>query len=162
MRSRLILLSLCALALAGCQSMGGIHHQATPAPGPAPGTRASASHGSPSPSPWAVARAHGMAFRAAGSTPAWSVEVQKSHSPTLFVVLRDSGRQMQVPHAKVSGDPKTGTVEFRGNAGDGTPVELTIHRGQCRKDMHGHKSAAAVELDVGASQYQGCGRFLLQ
>ncbi|HET7300048.1 MAG TPA: hypothetical protein VFJ01_05290 [Oleiagrimonas sp.] len=167
MQRRLITLSICALALAGCQTMGG-HPVSTPAPPPPASGSSSAvaptvTPGTPAqPSPWEVAREHGMVFRASGNQPGWSVEVQKSHTPTLFIVLDDSQRHMQVPQATIFSDPKTGTVGFRGSAQDGTPVELTIRRGQCQDNMSGAKLAAAAELDVGAAQYKGCGRFLFQ
>lgn len=103
-----------------------------------------------------------MIFRAVGHQPDWSVEVQKTRAPTLFIVLDDSQRHMQVPQAQTFSDPKTGTVGFRGSAEDGTPVELTIQRGQCQNNMSGEKLAASAQLDVGARQYKGCGRFLFQ
>lgn len=155
MRLRLTTLSLCLLALAGCQTTGGIHEPATTAP---PATPAA-----PEPaSPWQQARDRGMIFRATGQDPGWSVEVQKSRTPTLFVVLDDSQRHLQVPQATPFSDPKTGTAGFRGSAEDGTPVELLIHRGQCESDMSGKQQDASAELNVGARQYQGCGRFLFQ
>lgn len=166
MRSRLILLSLSALALAGCQTAGGIHRQA-PAPSPtqAPATQPpppTASGNQAPASPWAEARARGMAFRATGNEPGWSVEVQKSRTPTLFVTLQNNQRHIQVPQALVSSDQEAGMVKFRGTAKDGTPVQLTIHRGQCTDDMSGQKFAASAQLSVGARMYTGCGKFLIQ
>ncbi len=156
MRLRLTTLSLCMLALAGCQTTGGIHEPSTTAPPTAPGAPV------PPVSPWQQARERGMIFRATGKDPGWSVEVQKSRNPTLFVVLDDSQRHLQVPQATPFSDPKTGTAGFRGSAEDGTPVELLIHRGQCASDMSGQKREASAELDIGARQYKGCGRFLFQ
>lgn len=165
MRTRLALLSLCALALAGCQTAGGLHAPAPPSPAPAPGAPppSATAPGNRAPvSPWEDARERGMAFRAAGNEPAWSVEVQKSRSPTLFVVLDYGQRHLEIPHASVSSNQETGLVTFRGNAGNGTPVELVVHRGQCQDDMSGQKFAASAALTVGTDQYTGCGQFLLQ
>ncbi len=159
--------SICALALAGCQTMGGVQapppapatpapaRPGTTAPAPAPGT-------APETSPWDAARARGMAFRASGRSPGWSVEVQKSRTPTLFIVLDESRRHVEVPASRPFSDPETGTVGFRGTSTDGTPVQLTIHRGQCQEDTGDKQLTAAAELDVGASQYEGCGKFLFQ
>lgn len=168
MHRRWITLSICALALAGCQTQGGLR---TPAQTPAPASSSGAVTSTPTippgatpsePSAWEAARANGMIFRAAGNQPGWSVEVQKSRTPTLFVVLDASQRHLQVPSARPFSDPKTGTVGFRGNAQDGTPVELIIQRGQCQDNMSGERLDASAELNVGASQYKGCGRFLFQ
>lgn len=162
MRSRLIVLSLCALALAGCQTAGGIHQPPMPAPNaPPPPPTAESGNNAPT-SPWAAARARGMAFRAAGNEPGWSAEVQKSRTPTLFVMLQDNQRRLQVPDAMVSSDQEAGMITFRGTANDGTPVQLTIHRGQCQDDMSGQKFAASAQLNVGSQQYKGCGKFLIQ
>lgn len=159
MRLRLALACTCVLAMAGCQAPG--VRQAPPA---SPGTQPSSAGNTPAPppSPWAAARARGMVFRATGNDPDWTVEVSRSHTPTLFVDIGDSGRQLQVADATVSSDQAQGTVAFRGNAGDGTPVELVVKRGQCQADMSGKEAAAAAQLDVGATRYKGCGRFLIQ
>lgn len=103
-----------------------------------------------------------MVFRAAGQAPDWSVEIQKSRTPTLFVMLNDSQRQLQVPNTHPVSNKQTGTVVFRGNASDGTPIELTIKRGQCQNDMSGEKLDASANLNIGAKQYKGCGKFLFQ
>ncbi len=158
MRLRSVLLSLGVLAMAGCQSMGGVQPSAPGAN--TPGTRPSGAAAPPS--PWAAARARGMAFRAVGSDPDWSVEVSRSHAPTMFVDISDRQRHLQIPNATVSSDQASGTVTFRGSAADGSPVELVVRRGQCQTNMSGHTTAAAVELDVGPHQYKGCGRFLIQ
>ncbi|HEX7339570.1 MAG TPA: hypothetical protein VF271_06500 [Rhodanobacteraceae bacterium] len=160
MHSRLMVVSLCVLATAGCQTLGG-HHPGTATPAPA--TSSSTAATAPAaPSPWQIAREHGMAFRAVGNEPGWDVEVQKSHTPTLFVNLDYGTHQLKVPNAAVTSDPKTATITFRGAATDGTPVQLKVVRGQCEDNMSGHQMEAAAELDVGARQYKGCGRFLLQ
>lgn len=163
MQRRWITVSITALVLAGCQSMGGIYNTpATPSTPSTPETGVTTPTPPPPPPPsaWDIARDNGMVFRAAGHDPGWSVEVQKSRAPTLFVVLDSSQRHLQVPHAMASSDPETGTIRFRGTANDGTPVELDIQRGQCKANMADKKASASAELNVGATQYHGCGRFL--
>jgi uncharacterized membrane protein len=153
MQRRWLIVPIGVLVLAGCQVS--TRPSGPSAPAPASSTAA------PQQSVWQAARERGMAFRAAGDDPGWSVEVQRSRHPTLYVVLDASQRHMQVPDAQAFSHQGKGEAGFRGTAEDGTPVELTIRRGQCQKDMSGHKLAAA-ELAVGASQYTGCGKFLFQ
>ncbi len=167
MQRKWIVLSVCAMVLAGCQTSGGLHTPppTTPPPTSQAGTTTpppTAPGETPTTSPWEAARAHGMIFRASGQAPDWSVEVQKSRAPTLFIALNDQQRQLQVPNTQPLSDPKSGTVSFSGNAQDGTPVQLTIHRGQCQQDMDGEKLAASAELNIGSRQYSGCGKFLFQ
>lgn len=113
-------------------------------------------------SPWDAARARGVGFRAVGNEPGWNVEVDKGAAPPMRVVLDYGQRQVQVAHTQPFSDQASGTVGFRGNADDGTRVELTIHRGQCQDDMSGESFDASAELAVGAQHYKGCGRFLFQ
>ncbi|HET7267885.1 MAG TPA: hypothetical protein VFJ15_07225 [Oleiagrimonas sp.] len=162
MRFGPVLLSLGVLALAGCQTTGGIHQPTSPGSQPASPSTTGEATTPPKPSPWALARERGMAFRAVGNEPGWSVEVEKSHSPTLFVSLQYNQRHLKVRDSSVSSDQDKGLITFSGLAKDGTPVQLLIHRGQCVDNMSGHKFAASAELDVGAKKYTGCGRFLMQ
>lgn len=149
MSFRLTLLCLCcAFVLAGCQTTG---QTRTSAPTPANDTSSAPA----AVAPWQEARANGMIFRAVGTHPAWSVEVQKSRTPTLFVVLNNGQSQLQVADTTPFGDQQTGTVGFRGTADDGTAVTLTIQRGQCQDDMHRQKLDAAAQLDVGTQHYKG-------
>lgn len=113
-------------------------------------------------SPWDAARARGVGFRAVGNEPGWNVEVDKGAAPPMRVVLDYGQRQVQVAHTQPFSDQASGTVGFRGNAEDGTRIELTIHRGQCQDDMSGESFDASAELAVGAQHYKGCGRFLFQ
>lgn len=162
MRFGPVLLSLGVLALAGCQTTGGIHPPTSPGSQPAPSSTTDQAEVPPKPSPWAVARERGMAFRAVGNEPGWSVEVQKSRSPTLFVSLQYNQRHLKVRDSSISSNQEKGLVTFSGLAKDGTPVQLLIHRGQCVDNMSGHKFAASAQLSVGAEKYDGCGRFLMQ
>jgi len=162
MRFGPVLLSLGVLALAGCQTTGGTRQPAPPGSRPAPPSTSGQAQVPSQPSPWALARERGMAFRAVGNEPGWSVEVQKSHSPTLFVALDYNQRHLQVPDSSISSDQAKGLITFSGLAKNGTPVQLRIHRGQCQDNMSGHKFAASAQLSVGAEKYKGCGRFLMQ
>ncbi|MCE5233059.1 MAG: MliC family protein [Mizugakiibacter sp.] len=110
-------------------------------------------------SPWDDAKARGVGFRAVGSEPGWSVEVDRGNAPAMRAVLDYGRRRLDVPATQPFGDPTNGEVGFRGNAA-GTPVELRIRREACTDAMSGETFNASADLGVGGTHYRGCGRFL--
>lgn len=164
-RKLIATLSLCSLILAGCQSTGGLHKAPPPdtqGQQPPPPTTSEPARPESSDVPWEQARSRNMAFRAVGNEPGWNVEVEKSRQPTLFLNLDYGQRHLKVPQASVSVDEQSGTITFRGQADDTSPVELVIHRGQCQDDMSGQQLDASAKLEVGSQTYKGCGKFLFQ
>jgi uncharacterized membrane protein len=167
MRTCLWLPLLGALALSACQTTA-VRTQPTPVPAPAssaavPGVVPATPAPPPAAaaSPWDDARARGVGFRAVGTEPGWTVEVDKGAAPPMRVVLDYGQRQLQVAHTQPFSDPATGVVGFRGNTADGIRRELTILRGQCQ-DARGENLEASADLAVGSQHYKGCGRFLFQ
>ncbi|WP_062538099.1 COG3650 family protein, partial [Mizugakiibacter sediminis] len=110
-------------------------------------------------SPWADAKARGVGFRAVGNEPGWSVEVDRGDAPAMRVVLDYGQRRYDLPATQPFGDPATGEVGFRGDAG-GAPVELRIRRAVCTDAMSGETFNASADLAVDGAHYRGCGRFL--
>ncbi len=160
-------LTLCSLVLAGCQSTGGMRQTPPPAPAPHPTQQPATTPGQPpategSTTPWDQARQRGMAFRAVGNEPGWTAEVEKSHQPAMYLTLDYGQRRLQVSQADVSIDKQAGTITFRGQSADGSPVSMVVQRGQCQDGMSGQQMDASAKLQVGPKTYTGCGRFLLQ
>jgi len=105
-------------------------------------------------SPWIEAASRGIAFRAIGNEPGWSVEVEKGESPALHATLDYGDRGLVVARARPAG------LGFTGKAADGTAVTLEIQRTRCQDGMSGEAFEATARLVAGDKTYRGCGAFL--
>ncbi|WP_133479430.1 MliC family protein [Cognatilysobacter segetis] len=103
------------------------------------------------PSPWNTAAQQGVAFRAVGSEPGWSVQV--AGTPAMLDAQLDYGeRRLRVPVTAVQNG-------FEGEA-DGKPLHLRAERRACQDGMSGQSFEATVTLEAGGRTYRGCGAWL--
>jgi len=111
--------------------------------------------GADGPSPWEEARARGVTFRALGTEPGWTAEVDRGGTPAMRLVLAYGERRLTLARTT----PLAGGAGFRGEA-EGIVAELRIIRESCSDGMSDAEYPASVVLTVGADTFRGCGRFL--
>ena len=104
-------------------------------------------------SPWADAASRGIAFRAVGNEPGWTVEIGTGGAPSLSAVLDYGQRKIMVAQMRPA------QLGYRGETGDGTLVALDIQRAPCQA-ASGETFEADATLTVGSESYRGCGAFL--
>lgn len=107
-------------------------------------------------SAWDEARARGVVFRGLGTEPFWSLEVEGGPAPQMRLDLDMGERKLVV--AQPSALPGAGG--YRGNADDGSAVDLRISRDTCSDGMSDQHYPASIALKVGDQDYRGCGAFL--
>lgn len=107
-------------------------------------------------SPWDEARARGVAFRGTGTEPFWALEVDGGDVPAMRLELDMGERQLLVAGASPLADGEG----WSGTADDGSAVTLRVTHGDCSDGMSDFTYPAAIELQVGAQLYHGCGAFL--
>ena len=103
-------------------------------------------------SPWNEALLRGVAFRAVGNEPGWSVEVGRGDAPRLRAMLDYGDRRLDL-------DVQRSGAAFTGTA-DGAPLRLDITRSACIDGMSGQRFESSVSLQVGTTRYSGCGGWL--
>ena len=102
---------------------------------------------------WEKAKARGVAFRAVGNEPGWSVEVGQGETPMLHADLDYGQTKLDAQVQMLSGVLGYATTQ-------GPPMRLVLERKACSDGMSDIVYPVDATFEVGARQYRGCGRFL--
>jgi uncharacterized membrane protein len=92
------------------------------------------------------------AFRASGSEPFWTAELEPGETPVLRVDMPGRERPWLLKHLT----PASGG--YRGRSQDGHEIELRIDAKPCIGE-NGQAYPAAAHLTVDGRRFDGCGRF---
>jgi uncharacterized membrane protein/thiol-disulfide isomerase/thioredoxin len=104
--------------------------------------------------PWAEAKARGIEFRALGTEPGWTMEVDAGKRVAL---LLDNGeRRLEVPAPRSWG---VGAVSHAATA-EGRSVAISAAPEPCNDGMSDTAYPASVTVTVDGKTYKGCGRNL--
>lgn len=111
----------------------------------------------PSRAVWAEARLRGVAFRAVGNEPAWSLEITPGERIELAV---DSGKRKRAftPQDPLE-DPVTGEVTWRAD-GPNQDIRVDLREGRCVDETSGEVFDTRVTVTLDGETYRGCGRWL--
>lgn len=111
----------------------------------------------PSEAVWAEARLRGVAFRAVGNAPVWSLEITPGERIEL---VTDYGERKRVfdPQDPLE-DPVTGVVTWRAD-GPNQEIRVDLQEGRCVDKISGEAFDTRVTVTLEAETYRGCGRWL--
>lgn len=107
--------------------------------------------------PWAAAAERGVAFRAVGQEPGWSIEVVPGRDLTLVLDYGDRTLTMPAPEpAPLDGGARGYQIEESA----GRLVLVVIEPLTCFDVMSGEAFPETVTVAVGDDRYRGCGSTL--
>jgi len=107
--------------------------------------------------PWEDARLRGVAFRALGNEPGWTLEIEPGQR---MVFLGDYGAtRVTTPVPAPAMDPATGRTTYHATT-EAHDLEVLVDDEPCADDMSGELFEVTVTVRSNERTYHGCGRHL--